>query len=390
VDRSSRSRADLGAVDGPARRKELPFLVIAPLTVVVVAQLSDPGPAVALLGLVPALLAFVAWGLERRMPAELFGALVVVPVALVVSGSVALEGTLFLLPIMVLYVAWHVGSLPRAGVVLAVAAATPWFVATELVPELDITWTPWSTANVFTFLLGRALHRQQVLIGELEQARGALAEQAVAEERRRIARELHDVAGHTLAAVLLHVTGARHVLRRDVDEAERALLDAEDVGRASLDQIRATVAALRTYERGTDRALAESADIAAVVDDYRRAGLVVDATLPATVADVDGPVGVALHRIAREALSNVARHAPRNRVDLTLDVDRHEVRLVVADHGRAGAPPSANEGRFGLVGMRERARALGGTLEAGPTSDGWRVEARLPASIAVPDPSRPS
>ena len=75
----------------------------------------------------------------------------------------------------------------------------------------------------------------------------------MAEERRRIARELHDLAGHTLAAVLLHVTGARHVLRRDVDEAERALLEAEtSAGRAST-RSATTVAALRTNERGTDR-----------------------------------------------------------------------------------------------------------------------------------------
>ena len=108
-------------------------------------------------------------------------------------------------------------------------------------------------ANLFVFALGRTQIRQRRLIDQLERARRALADQAVAEERRRIARELHDLAGHTLAAVLLHVTGARHVLRRgDVAEAERALGDAETVGRASLDQIRATVAALRTEERGTD------------------------------------------------------------------------------------------------------------------------------------------
>ena len=72
---------------------------------------------------------------------------------------------------------------------------------------------------------------------------------------------MHDLAGHTLAAMLLHVTGARHVLRRDIDEAEQALLEAETIGRSSLDQIRATVASLRTDERGTDPPLAASADL---------------------------------------------------------------------------------------------------------------------------------
>jgi signal transduction histidine kinase len=219
-----------------------------------------------------------------------------------------------------------------------------------------------------------------VLIGQLEAAREALAERAVAEERQRIARELHDLAGHTLAAVLLHVTGARHVLRRDRDEAERALLQAEAVGRGSLDQIRSTVASLRTSERGTDPPLAGSADLAALVEEYRRAGLEVSTVVSSPAAGIDGPVGTAVHRISREALANVARHAPGNRVELALDLDpdTDEVRLVVADHGRPAAPPQPDDGHFGLTGMRERARALGGDLDAGPTIDGWRVEVRLP------------
>ena len=155
------------------------------------------------------------------------------------------------------------------------------------------------------------MYRQHALIVELERARRALAEQAVAEERRRIARELHDLAGHTLAAMLLHVTGARHVLRRDLDDAERALADAESVGRASLDQIRATVAALRTDERGTDPALAGSADLESLVEEYRRAGIKIAATISPGVAELVGPTGMAVHRITRESLANVARHARR-------------------------------------------------------------------------------
>jgi signal transduction histidine kinase len=78
----------------------------------------------------------------------------------------------------------------------------------------------------------------------------------------------------------------------------------------------------------------------------------------------------------------VARHAPGNRVELAVGLDAHEVRLVVADHGRAPDSQDDDVGHFGLVGMRERARALGGELDAGPTADGWRVEARLPLAAA--------
>jgi signal transduction histidine kinase len=186
--------------------------------------------------------------------------------------------------------------------------------------------------------------------------------------------------------MLLHVTGARHVLRRDVDEAERALADAEAVGRSSLDQIRATVAALRAHERGTDPALAGTEDLTALVEEYRRAGLVIDVTIAGTAASLDGPLGTALHRIAREALANVARHAPRNDVELTLDVDRGVAQLWVIDRGRPAPAPDPGAGHFGIIGMQERARALGGDLRAGPTPNGWQVEARLPMTAVVRGP----
>ncbi len=382
VDWWTRLRADLARPTSPIARQEARFLAGSAAVIVVVAQVSDPGSTADLLLLAPAVVAFLVRGLVPSFPAEWFAALVLVPVALVVSGDGALEGAFFLGVMMVLYSSWHLGSLTRAAVIAVASAATPLLVTRWLASDAGIDWTPWASANVFTFCLGRVLGRQQSLISQLEQAREALAEQAVAEERRRIARELHDLAGHTLAAMVLHVTGARHVLRRDVDEAERALVDAETVGRSSLDQIRAAVAALRTSERGTDPALAGPADLAAVVAEYRQAGLVIDSRIAPTAAMVEGPAGTAVHRIAREALANVARHAPHNEVDLTLDVGDDEVRLVVVDRGRPRAAPPAGTGHFGLVGMRERARALGGHVEVGPTADGWLVDARLPHVVA--------
>jgi len=386
----SRFTSDLARPEVPTGREEVGFLTGSAVVIVAIAHATDPGSPLELLALTPAFVAFVLRGLVARLHAELFAAATIVPVVLVVGNVGNLEGTFFLPVMVTLYSSWHLGSTTRAVVILGMAAAAPWLVAHHLAPSSGIGWTAWTSATVFTFALGLALRRQQALIEQLESAREALAEQAVAEERRRIARELHDLAGHTLAAVLLHVTGARHVLRRDVDEAERALLDAEAVGRSSLDQIRATVAALRTDERGTDPALAGSADLAALVEEYRRAGLEVDTVIAPPVADLEGPIGTAVHRIAREALANVAHHAPSNRVELEVALVADGVLLVVADRGRPGAPPDPSAGHFGLVGMRERARALGGHLEAHPTADGWRVEARLPSSTTLHDELLPS
>ena len=231
---------DLSRPEVPTGRQELVFLTASAAVIIAVAQVSDPGSAIELLVVAVAFAAFVVRGLVPSMPAELFAALVILPVTLVVGNVGDLEGTFFLVVMMTLYTSWHLGSLIRAATIAVIGGAMPWVVATWLVPGSGISWTPWASANLFTFVLGRLLGRQQMLINQLERAREALAEQAVADERRRIARELHDLAGHTLAAMLLHITGARHVLRRDVDEAERALLDAETVGRSSLDQIRVT------------------------------------------------------------------------------------------------------------------------------------------------------
>jgi signal transduction histidine kinase len=363
------------------RSDDRAWFIFTVVAVTAIAQVTDPGTALDLLIVAPALAAFVFQDRLIKVP-EVFAVLVVAPIFVVVGIQTVLEPVLFLSVTMVLYVAARVDSTVRAALIALFAAASPWIIGEFTASEEDIGWQSWVLAHAFTFAIGRLLHRQQALIADLEQARQALAEQAVAEERRRIARELHDLAGHTLAAMLLHVTGARHVLRRDLDDADRALADAESVGRASLDQIRATVTALRTDERGTDPALVGSADLEALVDEYRRAGLDVAAAISPDVAELAGPTGIAVHRITREALANVARHAPGNRVEVIAAVDHGAVLLTVADHGRAAAAPDPNSGHFGLIGMSERARALGGTLDAGTTMDGWRVDARLPILAA--------
>jgi signal transduction histidine kinase len=379
----TRWQADLARPETTIDRRQLPFLVAGATAIVVVAQTTDPGTTGELLLVVAAAVGFLLCAAVGRLPRALIAVLVTVLLTTAMWREGNLEVALFLCVLVTLFSAWHLGSLTKALVIMAAAAIAP-IIVSHVIPEEEIAWTPWAAANVLMFLLGRNLRRQRVLIEQLDAARVALAEQAVADERQRIARDLHDLAGHTLATVLLHVTGARHVLRRDLDEAERALLQAETIGRGSLDQIRVTVASLRTSERGTDPALPGSAELIELVEEYRDAGLDVTALVTAPAAGVEGPVGTALHRISREALANVARHAPGNRVELTVDVDTDtdEVRLVVADHGRAPAAQDHANSHFGLVGMRERARAVGGDLDAGPTADGWRVEARLPLAAA--------
>lgn len=387
----SRWRADLTRSGKTTiDRREQPVLIVGATIIVVVAQMTDPGSPLELALVVVAATGFVLSAAVDWIPSAVVAVLVTVLLATAMWRHGNLEVALFLPVLTTLYAAWHLNSLTKALVVTVAAAAAPLVVSTAI-PEEEIAWTPWAAANVVMFVLGRNLRRQRALITQLEAAREALAQQAVANERQHIARELHDLAGHTLAAVLLHVTGARHVLRRDLDEAERALLQAETVGRGSLEQIRFTIASLRISERASDPALPGSADLVRLVEEYRRAGLDISALVAGPAAGIDGPVGTALHRIGREALANVARHAPSNQVEFAvdLDADAGEVRLVVTDHGHAPAAQNHDQAHFGLVGMRERARALGGNLDAGPTADGWRIEARLPLGATSRERSLP-
>jgi signal transduction histidine kinase len=359
-------------------REEIPILAVSAVAVVLAAQLNEPGTTRDLVLLVLAGIVMAVHPLLPTVPYEVVAFLVLVPVSLAIGHGGHLEVSFFLVVTMTLYAAWHLGSTLRASLIAAVSVGV--IVLVAAIRPGAYSWEPWTAAEIFTLVLGRALYRQRLLIGQLEAAREALADQAVADERRRIARELHDLAGHTLAAVLLHVTGARHVLRRDVDEAERALLAAEGIGRASMDEIRAAVAALRTNERGTDPPLAQGDGLDRLVEEYRRAGLSINATIAPDISRQSGPVGVAVHRIVREALANTARHAPANHVVLNARTraDDNTVVLAITDHGRPARQADPFVSSFGLIGMSERARSLGGTVIAEPSADGWRVEAVLP------------
>ena len=159
---------------------------------------------------------------------------------------------------------------------------------------------------------------------ELEGTRRQLAQQALLAERRRIARDVHDFVGHGLAAVMLQVTSARHVLRRDTDAAEEALRSAEEVGRRSMQELRRTVTLLRSDdEAGVAAPVPTASEIPALVDQARAGGLAVELQREETSRGSPS-VGLALYRIAQEALANAARHAPRARTVPGLELQTGE------------------------------------------------------------------
>jgi signal transduction histidine kinase len=266
-------------------------------------------------------------------------------------------------------------SLAAAASLGLLAAATPVLVAVIQDP-MEVATGIWIVAILFTWVLGRAVARQERLVVELEGTRRQLARQALFAERRRIARDVHDLVGHGLAAVMLQVTSARHVLRRDADAAEEALRSAEEVGRRSMQELRRTVTLLRSDEDADGAgAVPTASDIPALIDEARVGGLSVELQTRGDLARIPPSVGVALYRIAQEALANAARHAPSARTTLGLELADGRVELLARTRGPVEARSAAERQRphYGLLGMQERASALGGEFAAGPTQDGWHV-----------------
>jgi signal transduction histidine kinase len=260
------------------------------------------------------------------------------------------------------------------------AAATPLLVAVVQDP-MEVATGIWVVAIAFVWVVGRAVARQERLVGELEATRRQLAEQELLDERRRLARDVHDFVGHGLAAVMLQVTSARHVLRRDGDAADEALRSAEEVGRQSMQELRRTVTLLRSEDEARMEGPAHTtSEIPTLVDHARASGLAVELHTRGDLSRIPPNVALALYRIAQEALANAARHAPHARTTLGLELADGRVALLAETIGPVAAGTASERARphYGLIGMEERATALGGDFSAGPTRQGWRVRCELP------------
>lgn len=357
-------------------RRVLPFFSLA---FGLVAAITQPSSAADLALTVVPVVAWSLWAFTRSFPLAAVSVAIVVPVV-VVQRSGELEPIMFNACLLAFAAARWSRSLAAAASLGVLAATTPVLVALVQDP-MEVATGIWVVAIVFIWVVGRAVARQERLLDELEVARRQLAQQALLAERRRIARDVHDFVGHGLAAVMLQVTSARHVLRRDSDAAEEALRSAEEVGRSSMHELRRTVTLLRRDdEAGVAAPVPTANDIPALVDQARSGGLAVELHTRGDLARIPSSVGVALYRIAQEALANAARHAPLARTTLGLELANGRVELLAETSGPLVTQSAAERERphYGLIGMQERATALGGELAAGPTRDGWRLRCQLP------------
>lgn len=210
------------------------------------------------------------------------------------------------------------------------------------------------------------------------------AHDAVAAERTRIARELHDVVAHAVSVMIVQADGARYALRANPATAEAALQTIAATGRDALRELRRTVALLRSEHAPEHLPQHGSAGIATLVEMMRDAGLAVELELTGELDDIAPEISLGVHRIVQESLTNTLRHAGAT-PKAWVRVHRHDADVTVTITDTGGTPVVVAEtgpipgGGMGLVGMRERVAVLGGTLDAGRVADGsWRVRAVLP------------
>ncbi|HVN12089.1 MAG TPA: histidine kinase [Kineosporiaceae bacterium] len=214
------------------------------------------------------------------------------------------------------------------------------------------------------------------LAAQREREQDERARAAVAQERVRIARELHDEVAHAMSVIAVQADAAEGALARDPELAASPLVAIRDTARGALADMRRVVGALRsgpspdlTPEPGID-------GLGALLDQTRATGLTVDLTCEGTPRPLPPPVDVAAYRVVQEGLTNVLRHAAARRVDVVLRYDETDLDIRVSDDGDGGGPGDGSG--YGIAGIRERVAVLGGQLSAGRCDDGFVLHVVLP------------
>ncbi|MFG3201894.1 sensor histidine kinase [Streptomyces sp. NPDC048192] len=342
-----------------------------------------------LLSLLLMVLAAAALVLRRRAPKTVLAVTGVLSVIECVTGDprapVAMSAVVALYTVAATTdrtTTWRVGLLTMTVLTAAamLAGPLPWYAQENLGV---LAWTGIGAT------LGDAVRSRRAVVRAIreraeraERTREEEARRRVAEERLRIARDLHDVVAHHIALVNVQAGVAAHVMDKRPDQAKEALAHVREAGRAALEELRATVGLLR--QSGDPEAPTEPAPglsrLQELADTFRNAGLPVEVARADQGAELPAAVDLAAYRIVQEALTNVQKHAGTGaRAEVSVVRVGTDIEVTVLDDGAGAAGVPGGGGGHGLIGMRERVTALGGTLTTGPRyGGGFRVHAILP------------
>jgi signal transduction histidine kinase len=327
---------------------------------------------------------------RSRLPLGCLGVFVAVVVVTQLPGVAAITGS------VVIGCLFALSTVARRCADPVAVAALP---ATVLLTAITARWpvrpwdaVVWSVGCAVAWTAGRLLRREadraerlaglaQDLVAEQERR----AREAVEEERARIARELHDAVAHTVSVMTVRVAGVRRHLDRDPTATRHrdALLDVERLGREAVGELHRTVGLLRVDEPAPLAPLPRLGDLDRLLGQLRAAGMPVGLRVTGVPRPLPPGLDLAAYRVVQEALGNTLRHAGPTRADVHLDYGDGWLAIAVTDDGPLadGTAPDgpARAGGHGLLGMRERVAVYGGTVEAGPSTDGgFAVRAALP------------
>lgn len=281
--------------------------------------------------------------------------------------------------------------------IAAIFAGSAWamlFVSDDMLlsdvrTKLIIVLAVWALIAVAA-LLGSIRRRNRARVeGALERASLLEAQQdterrlASLEERHRIAREMHDILGHSLNTIAVQAEGARYVLRSAPEQTDQALAAIGRLSREAVDEVRDLLDVLRTDAPSAGLIPTPHIhDVAGLIGSYQHTGANIHLHHNGDPGNVPSQVGLAAYRIVQEALTNAIKHAESVPIMVRIDIRANAIDLLVINSIGAATEEAVSQRRrgHGLIGMEERVRALGGTIETGPdtTVGGWRVAATLP------------
>ncbi|MFF4368790.1 sensor histidine kinase [Streptomyces sp. NPDC001594] len=310
---------------------------------------------------------------RRRAPAAAL-------LGVIAAGSVyrlALDGPGQPLPYAGLVCVYSIALLRPARERLAAAAALVVVIAVSV--GLNTGTARELLFSLFVFAAAFALGRLQATrlaytaavedrAAQLERANRIEAEQAAARERARIAREMHDILSHAVSIMVVQAEAGPVAVRRAPERAEAAFEAIAETGRDAMAQLRTMLGVLRTQEAAPRAPQPGIGELGALVERVRASGLAVSYERTGEVRELPAALGATVHRVVQEALTNVVKHAGASAVDIRLEYGPRELAVRVTDDGRGPAGGAA--GGHGLIGIRERAAAHGGTAWTGPGAGG--------------------
>jgi signal transduction histidine kinase len=267
------------------------------------------------------------------------------------------------------------------AIVLAGITAVVYNIPGRTTPELILIPIEFGIAWAAGFALRERAEKVEAAESraiQAEREREAAARVAVAEERSRIARELHDIVAHAVSVMVLQVGAVRHKLPDALDEDREALKGVERAGRTALAEMRRLLAAIRPDGDGAEFVPQPGLDnLDSLVEEIGRAGLPVELHVDGNPVPLPRGLDLSAYRIVQEGLTNALKHARATNADVTVRYRRDELEIEVQDDGRGSAPTDGLG--HGLVGIRERVKIYGGEMNAGTAADGGFVlSTRLP------------